>query len=92
MFKIIFCVQDHILLDAGRFWDGYFELKACLRITGIVEKFDLDIVSLPSQIQPTMFYRWQKEFFENGAAAFQQGGRPNHQPNRNESRIWRRRS
>src|SRR5215813_11508799 len=22
-------------------------------------------------IHPTMFYRWQKEFFENGAAAFQ---------------------
>jgi transposase len=26
------------------------------------------------------FYRWQKEFFENGAAAFQQRGRTNHQP------------
>jgi transposase len=24
------------------------------------------------------FYRWQKEFFENGAAAFQQKGRPDH--------------
>ena len=22
-------------------------------------------------LQPTVFYRWQKEFFENGAAAFQ---------------------
>ena len=22
-------------------------------------------------IHPTLFYRWQKEFFENGAAAFQ---------------------
>jgi transposase len=22
-------------------------------------------------IRPTMFYRWQKEFFENGAAAFE---------------------
>ena len=29
-------------------------------------------------LQPTVFYRWQKEFFENGAAAFQQKGRPNH--------------
>jgi transposase len=26
-------------------------------------------------IQPTMFYRWQKDFFENGAAAFQRAGR-----------------
>jgi transposase len=24
-------------------------------------------------------YRWQKEFFENGSAAFQQKSRPNHQ-------------
>jgi transposase len=30
-------------------------------------------------LQPTVFYRWQKEFFENGAAAFQQRRRPNHQ-------------
>jgi transposase len=29
-------------------------------------------------LQPTMFYRWQKEFFENGAAAFAQTARPNH--------------
>lgn len=28
-------------------------------------------------LQPTVFYRWQKEFFENGAAAFQQKGNPN---------------
>ena len=25
-------------------------------------------------LQPTVFYRWQKEFFENGAAAFQTHG------------------
>jgi transposase len=29
-------------------------------------------------LQPTVFYRWQKELFENGAAAFQQKGRPDH--------------
>src|ERR1019366_180275 len=29
-------------------------------------------------LQPTVFYRWQKEFFENGAAAFQSKGRLNH--------------
>ncbi len=27
-------------------------------------------------LQPTVFYRWQKEFFENGAAAFQPKARP----------------
>jgi len=31
-------------------------------------------------LQPTVFYRWQKEFFENGAAAFQTKERPNQQP------------
>jgi transposase-like protein len=25
-------------------------------------------------IQPTVFYRWQKEFFENGAIAFERNG------------------
>jgi transposase len=29
-------------------------------------------------LQPTVFYRWQKEFFENGAAAFQTKGRRDH--------------
>jgi hypothetical protein len=29
-------------------------------------------------MQPTVFYRWQKEFSENGAAAFEQKARPNH--------------
>jgi transposase len=29
-------------------------------------------------LQPTVFYRWQKEFFENRAAAFQPKARPNH--------------
>jgi transposase len=27
-------------------------------------------------LKPTVFYRWQKEFFENGAAAFDQKKRP----------------
>jgi transposase-like protein len=31
-------------------------------------------------LQPTVFYRWQKEFFENGAAAFENKSRPAHQP------------
>jgi transposase len=30
-------------------------------------------------LQPTVFYRWQKEFFENGAAAFEQKGGRSHQ-------------
>ena len=30
-------------------------------------------------LQPTVFYRWQKEFFENGAAASEQKGGRSHQ-------------
>jgi len=29
-------------------------------------------------LQPTVIYRWQKEFFENGAAAFQPKAGPSH--------------
>ena len=31
-------------------------------------------------LQPTVFYRWQKEFFENGAAAFETKARASQQP------------
>jgi transposase len=31
-------------------------------------------------LQPTIFYRWQKEFFESGAAAFQAKARTAYQP------------
>ncbi len=31
-------------------------------------------------LRPTVFYRWQKEFFENGAAAFQTKNRNSRQP------------
>ena len=42
-------------------------------------------------LQPTVFCRWQKEFFENGAAAFQAKARSDHQAEQNVSRTWRRR-
>jgi transposase len=31
-------------------------------------------------LQPTQFYRWQKQFFENGAAAFSSPRRPDQAP------------
>ena len=43
-------------------------------------------------LQPTVFYRWQKEFFENGAAAFQARADRTTKPNSNGSSSWRRRS
>jgi len=36
----------------------------------LVEREDLSELCETYGIQPSMFYRWQKQFFENGAAAF----------------------
>ena len=38
-------------------------------------------------LQPTVFYRWQKEFFENGASAFQSKERPARQVQEKQKRI-----
>lgn len=37
----------------------------------LVEKVPVSQVCDKHGIQPTAFYRWQKEFFENGASAFE---------------------
>ena len=44
-------------------------------------------------LRPTVFYGWQKEFFENGAAAFQSQERPHRQGEEKQKRMrsWRRR-
>jgi putative transposase len=42
-------------------------------------------------LQPTVFYRWQKELFENGAAAFEQKARPNHSSDQERMREGYRR-
>ena len=38
-------------------------------------------------LRPTVFYRWQKELFENGAAAFQAQESPHRQVEENQKRI-----
>jgi transposase len=38
-------------------------------------------------LQPTVFYRWQKEFFENGASAFQSKERPAREVEEKQKRI-----
>ena len=37
----------------------------------LLEKVPVSDLCDDSGLQPTVFYRWQKEFFENGAAAFE---------------------
>jgi len=43
-------------------------------------------------LQPTVFYRWQKEFYENGAAALSRNHGRTIPPSRNGSPTWRRKS
>ena len=55
------------------------EEKVAILRRHLVEGMPISGLCDELRLQPTVFYRWQKEFFENGAAAFQQRGRPNHQ-------------
>ena len=38
-------------------------------------------------LRPTVFYRWRKELFENGAVAFQSQERPHRQVEEKQKRI-----
>lgn len=42
----------------------------------LVDRKPISEICEKHQIQPTLFYNWQKTFFENGAAAFERTGAP----------------
>jgi transposase-like protein len=50
------------------------EKVAILRLH-LLEKKPVSDLCDEHGLNPTLFYRWQKEFFENGAAAFEQTGK-----------------
>jgi transposase-like protein len=54
------------------------EEKVAILRRHLVEKEPISKLCDEQGLQPTVFYRWQKEFFENGAAAFQTKARANH--------------
>jgi len=54
------------------------EKVTILRLHLLEEKTPISDLCDEVGLQPTVLYRWQKEFFENGAAAFQPKGRSNH--------------
>jgi transposase-like protein len=54
------------------------EEKVAILRRHLVEQVPVSELCDKLGLQSTVFYRWQKEFFENGAAAFQQKGRPDH--------------
>ena len=48
------------------------EEKVAILRRHLLEKEPISKLCDELGLQPTVFYRWQKEFFENGAAAFDQ--------------------
>ena len=54
------------------------EEKVAILRRHLLEKEPISKLCDEVGLRPTVFYRWQKEFFENGAAAFEQKERPNH--------------
>ena len=51
------------------------EEKVVILKKHLIEQVPISTICDEYHLQPTVFYRWQKEFFENGAAAFQRQGR-----------------
>jgi transposase-like protein len=54
------------------------EEKVAILRRHLLDKVPISDLCEELGLQPTVFYRWQKEFFEHGAAAFQGHRRPNH--------------
>jgi transposase-like protein len=50
------------------------EEKVAILRRHLVEKMAVSDLCEAYGLQPTVFYRWQKAFFENGAQAFQKAG------------------
>ena len=55
------------------------EEKVAILRRHLVDKVPVSELCEELSLRPTVFYRWQKEFFENGAAAFQAKGRADQQ-------------
>jgi transposase-like protein len=52
------------------------EQKTAIVKQHLVDGVPVSDVCEQHQIQPTLFYQWQKQLFENGAAAFERKGKP----------------
>ena len=55
------------------------EEKVAILKRHLVEQMPVSDLCDKYQLQPTIFYQWQKQFFENGTAAFTQGKDPKRQ-------------
>jgi transposase-like protein len=58
------------MAEKRRFFSA--EEKVTILKEHLLDKKPLSDICDKYQIQPPMFYRWQKQFFEKGAAAFRE--------------------
>ena len=63
------------------------EEKVVILRRHLLDKVPVSNLCEELSLQPTVFYRWQKEFFENGASAFQTPERPHRQVEEKQKRI-----
>jgi transposase len=63
------------------------EEKVAVLRRHLLDKVPVSDLCEELSLKPTVFYRWQKEFFENGAAAFQAQERPHRQVEAKQKRI-----
>jgi transposase len=63
------------------------EEKVAILRRHLLDKVPVSSLCEELGLQPTVFYRWQKEFFENGATAFQATEHPRRQAEEKQKRI-----
>jgi len=63
------------------------EEKVAILRRHLVDKVPVSELCEELGLRPNNVYRWQKELFENGAAAFQSQGRPHRQVEEKQKRI-----
>jgi len=63
------------------------EEKVAILRRHLLDKVPVSDLCEETGLRPTVFYRWQKEFFENGAAAFQSQEHPHRQVEEKQKRI-----
>ena len=63
------------------------EQKVAILRRHLLDKVPVSDLCEELDLRPTVFYRWQKELFENGAAAFQSQERPHRQVDEKQKRI-----
>src|ERR1700728_2316172 len=63
------------------------EEKAAILRRHLLDKVPVSDLCEELGLQPTVFYRWQKEFFENGATAFRTPEPPRRQAEEKQKRI-----